>query len=79
MAHRIRLSRIVLRNFKSIASCDVRLGNLTYLVQARDRKVLGPTALAPYNGGFTNTFSYKGFSFDEPGYCKLPVWQIFYG
>ena len=40
------------------------LGNLTYLVQARDRKVLGPTALAPYNGGFTNTFSYKGFSFD---------------
>lgn len=32
MAHRIRLSRVVLRNFKSIAACDVRLGNLTYLV-----------------------------------------------
>ena len=40
------------------------LGNLTYLLLARDRKVLGPTALAPYNGGFTNTFSFKGFTLD---------------
>ena len=38
------------------------LGNLTYQVQARDRVVLGPTLLAPYQGGFRNTFSYKGLS-----------------
>ncbi len=38
------------------------LGNLTYLVLPRDRVILGPTDLAPYHGGLTNTFSYKGFS-----------------
>jgi TonB-dependent starch-binding outer membrane protein SusC len=38
------------------------LGNLTYLVQARDRVVIGPTLLAPYYGGLSNTFSYKGLS-----------------
>ncbi|ASF45946.1 AAA family ATPase [Methylovulum psychrotolerans] len=30
--HRPFLTRIVLRNYKSIAACDVRLGSLTYLV-----------------------------------------------
>jgi TonB-dependent starch-binding outer membrane protein SusC len=40
------------------------LGNLTYQVAARDRVVLGPTLLAPYNGGLRNTFSFKGFSLD---------------
>jgi TonB-dependent starch-binding outer membrane protein SusC len=38
------------------------LGNLTYLVQPRDRVVVGPTLLAPYYGGFTNTFSFKNFT-----------------
>ena len=38
------------------------LGNLTYLVQPRDRVVIGPTLLAPYYGGFSNTFTYKGVS-----------------
>ena len=37
-------------------------GNLTYLVQPRDRRVLGPTVLAPYYGGMNTTFSFKGFS-----------------
>jgi TonB-dependent starch-binding outer membrane protein SusC len=37
-------------------------GNLTYLVQPRDRVVIGPTLLAPYYGGLTNTFTYKGVS-----------------
>lgn len=40
------------------------LGNLTYQVQARDRKILGPTQLAPYQGGLRNTFTYKGFTLD---------------
>ena len=40
------------------------LNNITYQVQARDRRVLGPTLLAPYNGGLTNTFSFKGFSLE---------------
>ena len=40
------------------------LGNYTYSTVARDRVLLGPTGLAPYNGGFTNTFSFKGFSLD---------------
>lgn len=38
------------------------LGNLTYLVQPRDRVVIGPTLLAPYYGGLSNTFTYKGVS-----------------
>ncbi len=40
------------------------LGNYTYLTQNRDRVIIGPTGLAPYNGGLTNTFSFKGFSLD---------------
>lgn len=40
------------------------LGNITYIVQAKDRVVLGPTQLAPYYGGLTNTISYKGFSLE---------------
>ena len=40
------------------------LNNITYQVQARDRRVLGPTLLAPYNGGLTNTFSFKGFGLE---------------
>jgi TonB-dependent starch-binding outer membrane protein SusC len=40
------------------------LGNITYQVLAKDRVILGPTLLAPYNGGLTNTFRYKGFTVD---------------
>ena len=40
------------------------LGNLTYQVQARDRKVLGPTVLSPHQGGLRNTFTFKGFTLD---------------
>lgn len=40
------------------------LGNITYQVQARDRVILGPTLLAPYNGGLTSTFHYKGLTLD---------------
>jgi TonB-dependent starch-binding outer membrane protein SusC len=39
-------------------------GNMTYQVTANDRVILGPTLLAPYNGGLTSTFTYKGFTFD---------------
>ncbi len=38
------------------------LGNLTYLLQPRDRQVLGPTVLAPYYGGMNTSFSFKGFA-----------------
>jgi TonB-dependent starch-binding outer membrane protein SusC len=38
------------------------LGNLTYLVQPRDRVVIGPTVLAPYYGGMSSTFTFGGFS-----------------
>lgn len=38
------------------------LGNLTYQVASRDRVLIGPTRLPKYQGGLTNTFSYKGFS-----------------
>ncbi len=38
------------------------LGNITYQVQARDRRIIGQTNLPKYSGGFTNTFSWKGFS-----------------
>ena len=34
MAHSFFLTRVVLRNYKSISNCDVRLGPLTYLVGA---------------------------------------------
>ncbi len=40
------------------------LGNLAYQVQARDRVVLGPTALPKFQGGLRNTFTYKGFNLD---------------
>ena len=38
------------------------LGNITYIVNAKDRVVLGPSLLSPYYGGMSTTFSYKGFS-----------------
>jgi TonB-dependent starch-binding outer membrane protein SusC len=38
------------------------LGNLTYSVLPRDRVVIGPTLLAPYYGGLSNTFSFKNFT-----------------
>jgi TonB-linked SusC/RagA family outer membrane protein len=38
------------------------LGNLTYTVQARDRKIIGPTELPKFAGGWDNTFSYRHFS-----------------
>jgi hypothetical protein len=40
------------------------LGNLTYQVQARDRKLMGPTVLSPHQGGLRNTLTFKGFTFD---------------
>jgi TonB-linked SusC/RagA family outer membrane protein len=40
------------------------LGNITQQVVARDRVVLGPTLLAPYYGGFSPTFTFKGFTLD---------------
>jgi TonB-linked SusC/RagA family outer membrane protein len=40
------------------------LGNITQLVLPRDRVVLGPQLLAPYYGGFSPTFSFKGFTLD---------------
>jgi hypothetical protein len=39
------------------------LGNLTYQVLARDRVYIGDIQ-PEYSGGLTNTFSYKGFTFD---------------
>lgn len=39
-------------------------GNLTYQVLAKDRVVLGPTALSPYIGGFRSVFKYKGVTLD---------------
>jgi hypothetical protein len=38
------------------------LGNPTYLVAERDRVIIGPTELPKYTGGWTNTFTFKGFS-----------------
>jgi len=40
------------------------LGNLTYTVLSKDRKIIGPQNLPLYSGGLRNTFSYKNFSFD---------------
>lgn len=40
------------------------LGNLTYLLTARDARVLGPTAMPIYNGGLTNTIRYAGFTLE---------------
>jgi hypothetical protein len=40
------------------------LGNLTYVVAAKDRRIIGPTELPPYAGGWTNTFTYKHFTLD---------------
>ena len=39
------------------------LGNLTYLVQARDRVYVGDIQ-PEYSGGLSNTITYKGFSLD---------------
>ncbi len=38
------------------------LGNLTYLVQARDRVIIGPTQLPKFTGGWNNTFTFKSFT-----------------
>jgi TonB-dependent starch-binding outer membrane protein SusC len=38
------------------------LGNLTYLVLNKDRVVIGPSLIAPYYGGMSNTFSFKNIS-----------------
>ncbi len=38
------------------------LGNLTYVTTARDRVVIGPTRLPDFQGGITNTFSWKGIT-----------------
>lgn len=42
------------------------LGNLTYIVQAKDRYYLGvgQAGLPPITGGFNSTWSYKGFTLD---------------
>jgi TonB-dependent starch-binding outer membrane protein SusC len=40
------------------------LGNLTYVVAARDRVIIGPTRLSPYTGGARSVFRYKGFMLD---------------
>jgi TonB-linked SusC/RagA family outer membrane protein len=40
------------------------LGNLTYSVLAKDRVVIGPTLLSPYNGGVRSMFRYKGVTLD---------------
>jgi TonB-linked SusC/RagA family outer membrane protein len=40
------------------------LGNLTYLVQERDRQIIGPTELPKYTGGWTNTFTFYHFTLD---------------
>jgi TonB-dependent starch-binding outer membrane protein SusC len=39
-------------------------GNLTYQIANKDRVILGSTQLPKYAGGFTNRFSFKGFSLD---------------
>lgn len=38
------------------------LGNPTYLVQERDRQIIGPTELPKYTGGWSNTFTFKHFT-----------------
>jgi hypothetical protein len=40
------------------------LGNLTYVVQSRDRVVIGPTEIPKFSGGFGTTIRYKRFSID---------------
>ncbi len=40
------------------------LGNLTYQVQAKDRVIIGPTALSPFTGGFRTAWRYKGVTLD---------------
>jgi TonB-dependent starch-binding outer membrane protein SusC len=40
------------------------LGNLTYVVAAKDRQIIGPTELPPYTGGWSNTFTFKRFTLD---------------
>jgi TonB-dependent starch-binding outer membrane protein SusC len=38
------------------------LGNLTYVTAAKDRVVLGPTRTPDFQGGLTNTFTWKGIT-----------------
>ena len=40
------------------------LGNLTYQVLAKDRKILGPQNIPLYQGGLRNSLAYKNFTFD---------------
>jgi hypothetical protein len=40
------------------------LGNLTYQVLAKDRKIIGPQNIPLYQGGLRNNLSYKNFTFD---------------
>ncbi|MGQ0739338.1 MAG: SusC/RagA family TonB-linked outer membrane protein [Bacteroidota bacterium] len=51
------------------------LGNITYQVLAKDRVILGPTLLAPYNGGLTSTFRYKGFTLDAAFNYEYGRWS----
>lgn len=40
------------------------LGNLTYQVLAKDRKIIGPQNTPLYQGGLRNSLSFKNFTFD---------------
>lgn len=40
------------------------LGNLTYQVLAKDRKIIGPQNTPLYQGGLRNSLTYKNFTFD---------------
>ncbi len=51
------------------------LGNLTYLALPKDRVLLGPTVLAPYFGGLTTEWTYKGFSFDATFNYEYGRWS----
>lgn len=39
-------------------------GNLTYQVLAKDRRIIGPTNLPKFQGGWRNTLSFRNFTFD---------------
>ena len=40
------------------------LGNLTYQVLARDRQLIGPTAIPLFQGGLRNSISFRNFTFE---------------
>jgi TonB-linked SusC/RagA family outer membrane protein len=40
------------------------LGNLTYQVVARDRKIIGPTNIPKFQGGLRNSVSFRNFTID---------------